>query len=148
MRRCLLLISFLLIVVLCYSQALRVSSLHSQKYGVSITFSGASITGICVLRDNGEQIVGSVINEFGIKAFDFIYDKKKDKTKLKNTIKMLDRWYIRKVISGDLSVLVRVRNKQSQLRKRVLFSEPSHVWLENKKYHIIYKFNPINDIER
>ncbi|WP_455629744.1 hypothetical protein [Parabacteroides sp.] len=148
MRRCLLLISFLLIAVLCYSQALKVSSLHSQKYGVSITFSNASITGICILRDYGEQIVGSVINEFGIKAFDFIYDKKKDKAKLKNTIKILDKWYIRKVISGDLSVLVRDRNKQSQLRKRILISEYGHVRLENRKYHIIYKFSPINDIER
>ena len=65
MKRCFVLISVLLCVVACYSQALNVSS-QSQKYTISITLSRAGITGICVLRDDGNQVVGSIVNEFGI----------------------------------------------------------------------------------
>lgn len=147
MKRCLVLISVLLWVVTCYSQALDVSS-QSQKYTISITLSRAGITGICVLRDNGGQVVGSVVNEFGIKAFDFVYDKKKDKTKLKNVIKMLDKWYIKKVIAADFSVLIRKHNKSRHLRKRNLCCDGGKVKLENRKYDIIYKFESIDHVER
>lgn len=147
MKRCFVLISVLLCVVACYSQALNVSS-QSQKYTISITLSRAGITGICVLRDDGNQVVGSIVNEFGIKAFDFVYDKKKDKTKLRNVIKMLDKWYIKKVIAADFSVLIRKYNKPRHLRRRCLCCEDGKVRLENRKYDIIYKFEPIDHVER
>ena len=74
MRKCLLLISVLFFSVVCQAQALQAQSVQSQKYSVSIDMDRAHITGICVLRDKGDEVVGSLINEFGIKAFDFVYD--------------------------------------------------------------------------
>lgn len=147
MRKCLLLISVLFFSVVCQAQALQAQSVQSQKYSVSIDMDRAHITGICVLRDTGDEVVGSLINEFGIKAFDFVYDKRKDKTKLKNVIKMLNKWYIKKVLCTDLSVLFREKNNSKQLRKRRLSCEDAIVELENIKYNITYKFQSINAIE-
>ena len=147
MRKCLLLISVLFFSVVCQAQALQVQSVQSQKYSVSIDMDRAHITGICVLRDKGDEVVGSLIHEFGIKAFDFGYDKRKDKTKLKNVIKMLNKWYIKKVLCTDLSVLFREKNNSKQLRKRRLSCEDAIVELENIKYNITYKFQSINAIE-
>ena len=101
-----------------------------------------------MVRDDGNQVVGSIVNEFGIKAFDFVYDKKKNKAKLKNVIEMLDRWYIKKVVAADLSVLIRKHNKPRHLRKRSLCYDENKVRLENRKYDIIYKFESLDHAER
>ena len=146
MIRFLLSISILLFSSLCYSQALKVDGKSSYKYKMNITFSKANISGICILRDNGEQIVGSVINEFGIKAFDFVYDKKRDKTKLANVMKLFNKWFIKRVLSSDLSCLLRVDNTKRKLKKRKLcFDNNETVTLENCRYNIIYNFKLINE---
>lgn len=115
---------------------------------MDISFRGAGLTGICLLKDNGDKIMGSAINEFGIKGFDFVLDKGKGKVKLKNVIKFLNKWYIKRVLRKDLALLLRENNTPRQLGKRKLNVEKDGVCLENSKYHIIYKFKPLNEIER
>ena len=61
---------------------------------------------------------------------------------------MLDKWYIKKVIAADFSVLIRKYNKPRHLRRRCLCCEDGKVRLENRKYDIIYKFEPIDHVER
>ena len=60
---------------------------------------------------------------------------------------MLNKWYIKKVLCTDLSVLFREKNNSKQLRKRRLSCEDAIVELENIKYNITYKFQSINAIE-
>lgn len=148
MKRCLALISALIFIALCHAQALKTSTEYAEKYTVNITFKKGYITGICAVRDMGDEVAGSVINEFGIKAFDFIYNKRKRKTKLKNVIKMIDKWYIRRIVSADMSVLFREKNTEKQLRKRSLRCYEDSIILENQKYNIIYRFQYIDDIKK
>lgn len=65
-----------------------------------LTDKGA-VTGILIIRkeDDG-RILGSMINEFGVSAIDFICND--GKVKLTNVIGFLDKWYIRKVLATDI----------------------------------------------
>lgn len=148
MRKYLLLISLLLTVLSLQAQALKAQADSVTRYAMDISFRGAGLTGICLLKDNGDKIMGSAINEFGIKGFDFVLDKGKGKVKLKNVIKFLNKWYIKRVLRKDLALLLRENNTPRQLGKRKLNVEKDGVCLENSKYHIIYKFKPLNEIER
>jgi hypothetical protein len=66
---------------------------------------GYEITGICVMNisSNGD-IVGTIVNEFGIKAFDFIYNQKK--VKILNVISPLDKWFIRNILRRDFRYIL------------------------------------------
>ena len=102
MRRFLVSISLFVLSLSGMAQALEVSDSCASKYSVNISVHGMTITGLCIVRDYGDEVIGSVVNEFGIKAFDFVFNKDKGKTKLQNVIKMMNKWYIKKVISADL----------------------------------------------
>lgn len=148
MRRFLVSISFFVLSLSGMAQALDVSDSCASKYSVSISFRGVTITGLCILRDYGDEVIGSVVNEFGIKAFDFVFNKDKGKTKLQNVIKMMNKWYIKKVISSDLSTLLRSENTENKMKCRTIVKENGILTLNNNKYKINYKFIPINDTEQ
>lgn len=149
MTRCLALISLLALALACPAQSILVPANSSRKYAVAIAFRQASLSGICVVRDREKDVAGSVVNEFGIKAFDFVYDKQKRKLKVRNVIKALDKWYIRRVVNADLGVLFREKNSKRQLRHRRIYHEgDSVVALENTKRGIRYKFKTIDDTQR
>lgn len=148
MKRCLLLISIVMLAGVCHAQALTAGGDRARQYAMSLTFHQAGLTGICLLRNDGDRILGCVVNEFGIKAFDFIYDKQKGRTKLTNVLKMLDKWYLKRVAAADFSCLLRGHNKRRHLRRRTLVCEGGKVRLENRKYDITYTFEPIDDVER
>lgn len=149
MKRFLLLISLFFAVLAGKAQALELPAGEPGKYAMSISIGKrGGVTGICILRDSDAEVLGSVVNEFGIKAFDFVYNKKKDKTKLRNVIKMMNKWYIRKIVGSDLSVVIRENNTEKQLRKRRLTCGGDSIILENMKYNITYKFHRIDDTEQ
>ncbi|MGN0281670.1 MAG: hypothetical protein ACI4B3_05140 [Prevotella sp.] len=102
-----------------------------DRYTVSIEMNRGGITGIAVLNDDSVSTVGSFINEFGIKAFDFCYDKRRRKVKLMNVMKMMDKWYVRKVLRHDLLLLLEKREAGEPMR------------LTNQRHHIIYIFEPL-----
>ena len=64
------------------------------KRVVSIDTGKATISGILVTRETEKVIMGSIINEFGISALDFCYDKRKEKMKLTHVVSFLNKWYI------------------------------------------------------
>ncbi len=72
------------------------------RYNATIEMSRGYISGICVMVNDEGIIKGSLFNEFGISALDFTYQPEKKKVKLTNVIKMLDKWYIKKVLKKDL----------------------------------------------
>lgn len=65
-----------------------------------------SLTGIMVLKLDGDTLRGSVVNEFGIRAFDLEGLPGKKKLKISNVINPLDKWYIRRSLSRDLVKLI------------------------------------------
>ncbi len=75
---------------------------ESTRYTVAITFKNASFSGICVVKSIGTQIAGTIVNEFGIRAFDFTMSQDRRRVKLLNVMKPLDKCLIRKAIARDL----------------------------------------------
>ena len=80
---------------------------ESTRYTVAITFKTASFSGICVVKNIGTQIAGTIVNEFGIRAFDFTMNRDRRHVKLLNVMKPLDKCLIRKAIARDLKRLFR-----------------------------------------
>ena len=76
---------------------------ESTRYTVAITFKNASFSGICVVKNIGTQIAGTIVNEFGIRAFDFTMSQ--DRRRVKLLMKPLDKCLIRKAIARDLKRL-------------------------------------------
>ena len=148
MRRFLVSISLFVLSLSGMAQALEVSDSCASKYSVNISVHGMTITGLCIVRDYGDEVIGSVVNEFGIKAFDIVFNKDKGKTKLQNVIKMMNKWYIKKVISADLSTLLCSKNSDKNMKRRTIINENGMLLLNNTKYNINYKFIPIDDTQQ
>ena len=106
-----------------------------SRMSVEISFEKGGITGVCLLRKEEQTVSGTIMNEFGIKVFDFVYYRQRDKLRLFNVIEMLDKWYIRRVVRRDL--------------KQVLSHLPpvSEYRYENRKRHIHYLFTPLPTTE-
>ena len=113
---------------------LLLSSLQTmpQRYSAYIGLPRGYVSGILVLRQEEEAVKGSLFNEFGITALDFTYHRPKDKVKLHTVVKMLDRWYIRRVLRRDLR----------EVLKRL---EQGDSIYEDRRYHINYKFTPLHE---
>lgn len=79
----------------------RVSGQESRHY-LSINLPKQGFTGVCLAESDSLQIRGTIVNEFGIKALDFVYDKLSDQIRMPYIVKNLDKWYLRKVLKRDL----------------------------------------------
>ena len=131
-----------------------------NRYQVSIQVRGNNITGMCMLRKSDEGWRGTLINEFGVKAFDFIVTPKK--SELLNTIAMMNKWYIRRTIADDLHFLFEIDNPSASFqtkttrieqagaltvsikkKKSVTRSPDNSITLNNLKRKIVYALNKI-----
>ena len=103
-RRCLLCISLLLT-----AGGLRAQASFPEKEGETVRYRAyietrrGYVSGICLLRLEGGEVNGCLVNEFGITGLSFTYDLKKGKTRLHDVLPMLDKWAIRRVLKKDLS---------------------------------------------
>lgn len=90
------------------------------------------ITGLCILKKNDNEWRGSLINELGAKAFDFIITD--DKCMLLNVISLMDKWYIKKTVAADLHFLFNVDNPKASFQKRVKrFRQEEIKWVDYRK---------------
>lgn len=102
------------------------------KYAAYIEMPKAYVSGICVLLQEDGLIKGSLFNEFGITALDFTYNPQHDKIKLHSVMKMMDKWYIRKVLKKDLR----------QVMKTLKEGQTEYT---NQRRHIVYRFHGIEE---
>lgn len=100
------------------------------RYSAYIELPKGYVSGMMVLQREDETVKGCLFNEFGITALDFTYDRRKEKVKLHTVMKMMDKWYIRRVLRRDLR----------EVMKRI---EQGDSLYENQRYHINYKFTPM-----
>lgn len=114
-----------------------------SRYTFKIETSKAAVTGIMLLKETSDEIVGSMVNEFGVSAIDFIYDKKKNSLRLLNVISFLNKWYIKKVLKKDLRLSI-------QLLKELEHKNPKNYQIDlaedslsilNVKRKLKYTFN-------
>ncbi len=137
MRRCLVLISMALLCCLtCWST--------ESEYGLLMQVRGRDITGLCIIDTSPDgSVVGTVVNEMGVKAFDFTYAN--GKAKVLNVIGPMNKWYIRRVISRDFSFIINNINggKDVTVKRRSLRYQPNgDIVATNDRYKISYTFTP------
>lgn len=118
-----------------------------QEYRVSIDARGRVITGICAMSQEADgSIIGTIVNEFGVKAFDFSFDGKK--AKLHNVFQPINKWYIKKVVRKDIAFLLRninAKEDKHEGKRSISFSDDGEITLTNHRYKINYTFNRLND---
>ena len=79
-----------------------------NDFQIIISTPKADITGICILKQINGEWKGTVINEFGLKAFDFVSTP--EKCELINVLPFIDKWYIKKVIASDIQFIMEIDN--------------------------------------
>lgn len=147
MRRCLLLISILLLTCQQPVHAAQIAndSVVSKGYHLLMQVRGHEVTTICIMNMEADaHIVGTVINEFGIKVFDFTYDN--GKAQILNVFGPLNKWYIKKVLRGDFSfILSNIGHVEKAVKKkrRLEVMPNGDISVCNERYNINYLFTPI-----
>lgn len=143
MLRSLKLISLLLIFLGCHELAFSENPVtvypdsigQRARYEIVIEMPKAYLSGLMIMHKPSEgHIDASVINEFGISLMDLSYDEKKDKVKIHSITDKMNKWYIKRVLSGDFKNIFKAMHQGSQ------------EYL-NKKRKIKYSFLPANETE-
>jgi hypothetical protein len=121
-------------------------TLVTKEYNMLMQVRGQEITGICVMNIAPENnIVGTVVNEFGVKAFDFTFSQ--GKAKVLNVVGPLNKWYIRKVLRGDFAfILSNIDTNKDFIKKkrRISFLPNGDISASNDRFKIRYTFTPMN----
>ena len=139
MKRCLIFIELLFLLLPC-------SATESKEYNLLMEVRGQEITAICMMNieDDG-SVVGTVVNEMGVKAFDFTYAN--GKAKVINVLGPLNKWYIRKVLRKDFSFILSNISKNQNVvwKKRSMTVSPNgDIIIKNDRFNISYTFTPMN----
>lgn len=121
-----------------------------RRCAVTIDTGKATLSGIMITKEESEQILGSIVNEFGISAMDFVYDRRKEKLRLEHVVGFLDKWYIRKVIGGDLKHTLHILYSipQKENKKYKIQSDGATTTVINTKRKISYTFSPIKETQQ
>jgi len=106
-----------------------------MKYATTIEMSKGYLSGISVVVRETDVYRGVIFNEFGITALEFTYHPSAKKVKLVQVIRMLDKWYIRRVLKKDLQCVI------ENLLKGIST-------YEDGKYHIKYVFSLMHDSDK
>jgi hypothetical protein len=121
----------------------------SREYNLLMQIRGREMTAICVMEVQPDRhIVGTVVNEFGVKAFDFSFDG--DKAKVFNVIGPLDKWYIRKVLRGDFSFIlsnIEMHRDAVKKKRKMTILPNGDISVSNDRYNIHYTFTPMTSHE-
>ena len=136
-------LTFSLLLLLCLMPCQAQES--DREYNLLMQIRGQEMTSICIMNlSDGQDIVGTVMNEFGVKAFDFTFNGQK--TKICNVVGPLNKWYIKKVLKGDFTfILSHIRQGvDATKKKRKLTVLPNgEIRFTNDKYNIQYLFTPL-----
>lgn len=112
MRRFLLFLSSLFVAVNVLAMDADTSGCQPNRYAFAIETPTAAVTGIMILKEDNDRITGSMVNEFGVSAVDFVYDRSRRSIKLLNVVSFLDKWYIKRVLRKDLSLCMQLLFKE------------------------------------
>lgn len=108
---------------------------QSVRYSVQIDIDRAGISGVCILREEGDMVLGAIINEFGVSALTFSYNTRRERAKIVDVIPQLDKWYIKRVLRRDLKTMI------PQIAESGVNIPYEYL---NVKYKIRYRFTPLS----
>ncbi len=149
MRICLLFLSLLLsfIGVNAQNGMSEVETPLTERCMFDIAMEKGHLSGIFITKDMDDAILGTMVNEFGITAISFIYDKHSHKIKLENVIGFLNKWYIKRVLKQDirycLHILYDVPAKDD--KNYIVSMSDGNVTVTNSKRKITYSFSHIQE---
>ncbi len=108
---------------------------EKKSYSITVKYKAMELQGILVVKQVEQSLRCTLVNQFGIKAFDFEYNIDKKRGKVSNAISFLDKWYIRRTIKRDLKKIF--KNMDS------LPVRDSAVDLSNLRLTIDYTIKPL-----
>lgn len=116
---------------------------HSLKYHLNIGIRKGQISGILIIKNDSTLLNGTIINEFGFSAIDFTLDRSNNKIKLQHVVKVLDKWYIKRVLRNDLKKLLTTDFSSGNTGRHysVTVSQDT-IELTNRRHKISYKIVP------
>lgn len=115
----------------------------TDRYSVAIDFGKVSLTGILVVKEDGDVFNGGIVNEFGVSMVDFSYNKEKDKVRIHRLgVAIMKRYYVRCILRKDLRQCMHILYGINSKFKRVYTVERSgdEVRITNTKRGIVYTF--------
>lgn len=115
-------------------------------HSVTISYRGSAISGVCILKRTGDNVAGSIVNEFGVKMLDFTYDIRHEKVQCRNIFGMMDRPYIRKTLKADLQFILShsAEDGKVETSERIISVEQGGIWsFSNIDVGLGYLFSPI-----
>lgn len=114
------------------------------EYNFSLQFKNNTFTGVCVMKLMGQEIRGSIMNEFGVKAFDFVYDTNSRSIDLRNVIGFMNRLLVKRTLKADWKYLLSFSSITKADKKRsIVVTERGEIIFKNKKRGIVYKLSPL-----
>ena len=114
-----------------------------KEYNLRIFVRGQQITGICVMEQREEgSLVGTVINEMGVKVFDFTFEN--GKSQILNVIGPADRWFIRRALRKDFNFILAHLFEKEEIKtgKRKMWFEEGDICFSGR-HKIEYRFTPL-----
>ena len=104
------------------------------RYNAYIEMPRVYLSGVSIIMNDDGIIKGTLFNEFGVTAIEFMYLPSKNKVKIMHVVKMFDKWYIKRVMRKDLA----------QLMCHLQMGDTEY---QNSKQNIKYIFKPIEENE-
>jgi len=83
-------------------------SVKKNDFRLTFTSPKATLTGVYIVKQVDGKWKGTLVNEFGLKVFDFACSPKK--CTLMNVIPFLDKWYIKKAAASDIQFIISIDN--------------------------------------
>lgn len=102
----------------------------ATTWSAQITMPRGSLSGLCVVRVERDSLIGALINEFGVQAFDFHYDRISQKLRLQHLIPPLNRFFLRRVIRRDV-------------RTFAPYFATGRAFVHENRHGIRYEFSPL-----
>lgn len=117
----------------------------SHRYAFQIETPKAFISGILITKIQDNCIIGSLVNEFGVSAIDFSFNREKDKLKLINVVSFLNKWYIKKTLSSDLKFCIHQIYHMPWKKKHsyIVEKKDGSITIHNSKRNLKYIFSPL-----
>jgi len=140
----------LLLLVMCSLSARSQALFEFDGDGMSrcrmeMNMRGTEITSLCIMRLTDDLLQGSVVNEFGIKAFDFQYRPSTGKTQLLGVMHSLNRRLFKRVIRKDLSCLFSATMPGHYGKRTIEKDEQGGVILRNNRVKLKYCFYKLDE---
>lgn len=127
-----LLLCLLMLCGTAYAQLPPDGSTGEYKAGIEVRDS--YISGIAVLSCSNDTVTGCILNEFGVSVMSFRYYGLRQKVRILDIQKRMDKWYIRRVLRKDIL----------QLMNRMKDGGSEYL---DEKHRIRIKFAPLQKTE-